>query len=45
VGAGEVQVLADGVDEEGVGWSVDRDLTAVDLESDLHVAVSVKGDG
>jgi hypothetical protein len=45
VGTGEMEVLPDCVDEEGVGRSVDRDLTAVDLESDLHLAVSVKGDG
>jgi hypothetical protein len=45
VRAGEVEVLPDGLDEEGVGRSVDRDLAAVDLESDLHLAVSVKGDG
>ncbi|MCY1377953.1 hypothetical protein D9M69_655530 [compost metagenome] len=45
VGSGEVEVLADRVHKEGVGWGVDRDRPAVDLESDLHVAVSVKGDG
>jgi hypothetical protein len=45
VGSGEVEVLADRVHKEGVWRCVDRDLAAVDLESYLHVAVSVKGDG
>ena len=30
VGAGEVEVLADRVHEEGVGWRVDGDRAAVD---------------
>jgi hypothetical protein len=46
VGAGQLQVLSQRVDQQGVGRYVNTGSAPVDLELDLHLAVSSsEGDG